>query len=85
LKSFDKNLFIAEFAINNHKSNATGQSPYSLLYNKHAHIPQSIIAPIADDDIPRDATAYVGRWQTNLDTARAALALSEPRSTLKKY
>jgi hypothetical protein len=86
-KTWDTKLSIAEFAINNYVSPTTGLSPYSQLYNQHLHIPQALITPTADTDLPRDVLAYVNHWQTDLDTARTALSLSAPwhRIFLKKY
>jgi hypothetical protein len=67
-----KYLLIAEFVLNTHES-PLGHTPYSLLYNQHAHIPDTIVTPLTDDDLPGDVTAYIGRWQTNMDAARTIL------------
>jgi hypothetical protein len=40
---------IAEFALNTYES-ALGHTPYSLLYNQHAHIPDTIVTPLTDND-----------------------------------
>jgi hypothetical protein len=74
---WDKYMLLAEFALNTHVW-ATGYSPYSLLYTQHAHIPDTIISPLTDNDVPRDVAAYVGRWQINMDAARTALSHCEP-------
>jgi hypothetical protein len=44
---WDKYLIVAEFALNTHES-AAGHTPYSLLYNQHAHIPDTITTPPTD-------------------------------------
>jgi hypothetical protein len=71
-------LSIAEFVINSLVSQTTGQSPYSQLYNQHLHIPQALLTPMTDNDLPRDVLSYVNRWQTDLDTVHTALSLGAP-------
>jgi hypothetical protein len=41
---WNKYILIAEFALNTHES-SLGHTPYSLLYNQHAHIPDTIVTP----------------------------------------
>jgi hypothetical protein len=77
---WDKYLTIAEFALNTHESE-TGHTPYSLLYNQHVHIPDTIVTPLMDNDVPGDVTAYIVRWQTNMDIARTILAHGKPLRT----
>jgi hypothetical protein len=77
---WDKYLIIAEFVLNTHES-ATGHTPYSLLYNQHAHIPDTIVTPLTDNGVPGDVTVYIGRWETNIDAARKILAHGEPMRT----
>jgi hypothetical protein len=77
-----KYLLIAEFTLNTQES-PLGHTPYSLLYNQHAHIPDTIVTPLTDNDLPGDVTAYVGRWQTNMNAARTLLT-DNPMQTLKK-
>jgi hypothetical protein len=77
---WDKYMINAEFSLNIHES-ATGHTQYSLLYNQHAHIPDTIVTPLTDNDVPGDVTAYIGRWQTNMDAARTILAHGEPMHT----
>jgi hypothetical protein len=67
-----KYILIAEFALNTHESSFE-HTPYSLLYNRHAYIPDTIVTPLPDNDLPGDVTAYTGRWQTNMDAARTIL------------
>jgi hypothetical protein len=77
-KTWDTKLSIAEFAINTMINPSTGESPYSLLYNQHPNIPQTLVTPTTGSELPRDVLNYVNRWQTDLDTARTALSRGAP-------
>ncbi len=77
-KTWDPKLSIAEFAINTYVSPTTGQSPYSQLYNQPLHIPSALLVPPTGTDLPRDVHTYVSRWQTDLTSARATLAIGAP-------
>ena len=76
-KDWTKYLSIAEFTVNSHITRATGQSPYSLLYNQQPNIPQSLITPTVGMDLPKDVQDYIDRWQTTMHSARTALLHGE--------
>jgi hypothetical protein len=78
-KDWAKHLADSEFALNNHTSTTTGQTPLFLLYNRHPNTPLSLLHPKVNEKTTTTPQTSKTQWLLSREAARSSMQLSHDR------
>jgi hypothetical protein len=82
-KDWAKHLANAEFALNNHTSSTTGQTPFFLLHNQHPNTPLSLLLPKISDKTLTTPQSAKSQWLLSREAARSSMRLAQDRMTVR--
>jgi hypothetical protein len=78
-KYWAKHLANAEFALKNHTSSTTGQTPFFLLHNRHPNTPLSLLHPKFNEKTTTTPRTSKTQWLLSREAARTSMRLSQDR------
>jgi hypothetical protein len=81
-KDWAKHLATAEFALNNHTSSTTWQTPFFLLHNRHPNTPLSLLHPYVNEKTSTIPQSSKTQWLLSREATRTSMRLSQDRMTV---